>query len=233
MSSHYVGIEVLDLMSYAKNYNAFIKNLIRNLIESGPANIIVDFGAGKGEFLPEKRGDQKICAIEPDEVLSKKISDRVEVRELEEFEDCSIDCLYSINVLEHINNDVEVLEKIFSKTKEDGRLLLYVPAFNFLWTELDGAVGHCRRYTKKKLERKLKKAGFNVTKIFYNDSLGFISILLHKIFFKKLSLSRNKVVFFDKYIFTISVLLDSILFRYLFGKNIYVYAKKSNSMKKK
>ena len=102
MSSHYVGIEVLDLMSYAKNYNAFIKNLIRNLIECEPVNLIVDFGAGKGDFLPEKKGVQKIFAVEPDEILSKKISDRVEVREIEEIKDSSIDCLYSINVLEHI-----------------------------------------------------------------------------------------------------------------------------------
>ena len=84
-----------------------------------------------------------------------------------------LDAFFSSNVLEHIKDDLFILKKMKDHLKKKGLIYLYVPANMRLWSELDETVGHYRRYEKRKLIAKLKKAGFQVKKIHYADSLLF------------------------------------------------------------
>ena len=223
---HYSGVSTLEVMSHAKNYNASIKKLISNGVEKEREQTIVDFGAGMGEFSFFLKG-KNFFAVEPDSVLNNKlVSQNVQTKNMSDFDRDSIDFIYSINVLEHIDDDEFVLEQFFRSIKQQGKLFIYVPAFMFLWTELDTSVGHFRRYSKKDLIAKIEAAGFKVTKVRYADSLGYILLTLHKLIFHKFSLEKRKLIIFDRLIFPLSIMLDNMLLNRLFGKNLYVYAEK-------
>lgn len=81
------------------------------------------------------------------------------------------------DVLEHIENDEEVLMQLHKATKPGGGLLLTVPQHGFLWSERDKLAGHFRRYSRKELCEKLKKAGFRLER-----TTSFVSVLLPLLF---------------------------------------------------
>jgi hypothetical protein len=135
--------------------------------------------------------------------------------------------IFSSNVLEHIEKDVEVLSDLRQLLRPSGKLMNYIPAFPILFSDLDVSVGHFRRYTKRELKLKLKEAGYKVDKIHYVDSLGFPASLLLRIIGYR---SRGNIgglrsmKIYDRYIFPFSKILDQIGFKWLFGKNIVVCA---------
>jgi len=132
-----------------------------------------------------------------------------------------------LNVLEHIKDDDAFLKRFRAKLKEGGGLLVYVPAFNSLWTSLDDKLKHYRRYRRPELERLARAAGFSVQESRYVDSLGFFAALGFKIFGdKKGDLNARAIAFYDRYVVPLSRTLDSLLGG-LFGKNVYIVATKN------
>lgn len=112
-------------------------------------------------------------------ILKKK--DLSVVRTLNDIPDNSVDYIYSFNVLEHIADDLAILQQLYKKLRYGGRLLIYVPAFQLLYSSMDRKIVHFRRYTQRELKDKLIKAGFNVYRAGYVDSLGFLATLLFKL----------------------------------------------------
>ena len=141
----------------------------------------------------------------------------------------SVDGIYTSSVLEHIENDNEVIQQLQSKLKDKSYLLVYVPAFMFLYSHLDAEVGHYRRYSKKELMNKLRVAKFQICHWEYVDSIGFFVWLFLKWRGnqKNSSLKNPKSLqLYDKYIYPISNLLDKLGLKFLFGKNLFIVAKK-------
>jgi SAM-dependent methyltransferase len=66
------------------------------------------------------------------------------------------------DVLEHLADDRRVLCDLRQMLDTGGRLLLTVPAHQSLWSDFDEASGHCRRYARSELARKLTEAGYRV-----------------------------------------------------------------------
>ncbi len=93
-----------------------------------------------------------------------------------------------ISVLEHIEDDARALDNIRLLLKQEGRLVLMVPALPAIYGTLDKLVGHYRRYTKKTLTPLLQNHGFKIERQFYMNIFGVVSwftagrILKYKIF---------------------------------------------------
>jgi SAM-dependent methyltransferase len=85
-----------------------------------------------------------------------------------------IDTVVSLNVLEHIEDDVLALRNMANVLEPGGKLVLIVPAFEWLYGSMDSSIGHCRRYTRATLAEKLMRAGFAVQKQYYTNVLGAI-----------------------------------------------------------
>ncbi len=85
------------------------------------------------------------------------------IARLEDIES-EVDGVFCSNVLEHISDDREILEKLNSKMKVGAKLLVYVPAFMMLFSDLDRKVGHYRRYGKKEMVSKPNESGFRIDK---------------------------------------------------------------------
>jgi SAM-dependent methyltransferase len=66
------------------------------------------------------------------------------------------------DVLEHVPEDVETLSTLRSLLGRGGKLLLTVPAHQYLWSYFDEAAHHCRRYSSEEIRTKLTAAGFEV-----------------------------------------------------------------------
>jgi SAM-dependent methyltransferase len=84
------------------------------------------------------------------------------------------DTVVCLNVLEHIKDDLFALEQMNEVLAPGGRLLLLVPAHQFLYGEFDRAVGHFRRYSKRALKERLQSAGFRVQKLKFFSLLAML-----------------------------------------------------------
>lgn len=89
------------------------------------------------------------------------------------------DTVVCLNVLEHIENDLFALEQMRDVLQPGGKLALLVPSHQFLYGEFDRAVGHFRRYSKRELVGKLKKAGFAVRETKYFSLLAALPWLVN------------------------------------------------------
>ncbi|WP_206954306.1 class I SAM-dependent methyltransferase [Trinickia acidisoli] len=72
------------------------------------------------------------------------------------------DAIGAFDVLEHIEEDAQVLSQIHDALKLHGIMLLTVPQHAWLWSSVDERACHVRRYTAKELHSKVKAAGFDI-----------------------------------------------------------------------
>ena len=225
--AYYTGTQNLEVMVGAVNYNRFLVLLIKN--EANVGEKVVDFGAGIGTFAKAISNDGFIVqCIEPDNLQLNLILDAglSGLPSLDCIEENSIDMLYSLNVLEHIEDDIAALKSCYKKIKPGGRLLIYVPAFQVLFSSMDRNVGHFRRYTRNILSEKVNAVGFNVIKNEYVDCAGFFASLLFKVIGNKSgTVNRKALIAYDRYVFPLSRLADTVFNRIL-GKNVFLVAQK-------
>jgi SAM-dependent methyltransferase len=248
-TKRYVNLQSMESKNYANRdalfdgenglpkYNTSIVKSFHDFFMEGDkqknkAETILDFGAGGGhlaDIFENKYGVKPTCIeIDPDlvAVLAKK-----NYQVLPDLQNLNqpISMIYSSNVLEHIENDSETLNEIYSKLEKNGKFALYVPALMFLFSDLDVKAGHFRRYGKRELINKVRDSGFIVEKCFYNDSLGVPASLVLKVFGyrNKFSIGSGKsLVFYDSVIYPVSQLIDKIGMKYFLGKNLYIFAVK-------
>ena len=223
----YSGVDVLEALQEAENYNSYLTALVARC--AGSERCVLDFGAGIGTFsdLLQQRGFQVRC-VEPDERLAGRLRSKgfQTVTDLTELPDESLDFVFTLNVFEHIENDAQVMQVLVRKLKADGRLLIYVPAYDSLWTALDERVHHYRRYTSASLRALVATAGLEPVECRYADSLGYLAAWVFKfIGNKEGKLSPRAVRLYDRFVMPLSIVLDGIFSRFL-GKNVYALCTK-------
>lgn len=215
--------------AYLKNYN---RDLIRKLTKhSGNAKSVLEFGAGLGTLALLW---ERVTGIKPDCVeLDPKQCAAIRSRGLRCEQtlgalNATYDLVYTSNVLEHIEDDVAALIEIGNQLKDSGALVVYVPAFQSIFSEFDQKIGHFRRYSRRELVSKVKAAGFKVDKVVYADSVGFFAWYYMKLRGYSENASHvGKMKVFDAFVFPVSQLADFLGFKFLFGKNLLLYATKT------
>ena len=219
---------MLEALEGAYNYNDYLTRLI---LESTESKDLIDFGAGTGTFAKRLREEGcRVLCIEPDFSQRERLVEAgfEAFSDIDALPDESLPFVFSLNVFEHIEDDQRTIEQIYQKLASGGVLLLYVPAFNCLWSTLDDKICHYRRYTKKSL-RKLVQPEFSIEKLQYVDSLGFIAALTFRLLRKdSTSLTAKSIAWYDKWVFPLSRVLD-VLFHQFLGKNVFVICRKSPS----
>ncbi len=223
----YGGRDNLEVMQEAKNYNRFLLDLV--LAAARHDELLVDFGAGSGTFsLPVAAAGYRVICVETDPVLFANLAERglEVVSSLDLLEDNSVDYLYSLNVLEHIEDDEAIARLWFQKLRPGGQLLVYVPAFQALYSSMDRKVGHVRRYTRRMLCDRLTHAGFKVNTARYADSIGVLATLIYKTLDKgRGDVNLSMLRLYDRWVFPISHLIDHVA-QLLAGKNVWARAVK-------
>ena len=223
----YVGSENLEVMREAVNYNRYLLTTLRK--HAPREGAILDFGAGNGEFArPMKALGYDVSAVEPDRALRQGLaeSDISAAASASDLADGSFAFIYTLNVLEHIDDDAQAVRELQAKLMRGGTLLVYVPAFPVLYTSMDRKVGHVRRYTRSTLVRAISQAGLKTESVGYVDSLGFIATLFFKYFGGDSGgINRGMLRLYDRAVFPVSRACDALTGSW-YGKNLLLIARK-------
>lgn len=229
----YSGTELLAVGEQAlANYNAWIVRQFVRYFRHGDTTgkAVLDFGAGIGTLsvIFERDSGVRPFAVEQDRnqqatLRRRNIETYASLAELRR----PMDFIYTSNVLEHIADDLTTLVELRETLVEGGKIAIFVPAFESIWTTLDDHVGHHRRYTIAGLGEKLVAAGFEVESMKYCDSLGFLLAYLYK-FIGDASgePSGTSLKMFDRILFPVSLVVDKATSR-LFGKNVLALARRA------
>jgi SAM-dependent methyltransferase len=97
------------------------------------------------------------------------------------FADKSFDAATSLDVIEHLDDDVAGLKEIRRILRPSGRVLIVVPAFMFLWGVQDDVSHHRRRYTISQLKKAVAEAGFEIERASYWNISFFFPTLMGRL----------------------------------------------------
>jgi glycosyltransferase involved in cell wall biosynthesis len=85
------------------------------------------------------------------------------------------DTVVSLNVVEHIEDDVRALQNIRNVLEDGGRAIILVPCGPWLYGTLDKVLGHFRRYTQSRLIEVAQQAGFRVERVLKFNRIGVVA----------------------------------------------------------
>jgi SAM-dependent methyltransferase len=85
----------------------------------------------------------------------------------------SFELILALDLVEHVKDDVTALRGLRDLLTPGGMLLIFTPAFAFLWSHQDEVSHHFRRYTARELRSKLSHAGLQVKKVSYTNTFLF------------------------------------------------------------
>ena len=95
------------------------------------------------------------------------------------------DTVVSLNVFEHIEDDLAALDHVRKLLEPDGRFVLIVPSHMFLYGTMDSSIGHYRRYDIKCMTEKLNSVGLAPIEQRYLNPLGALGWLLNGRVFRR------------------------------------------------
>ena len=158
--------------------------LLRRL-DSDRGRKILDIGAGTGDDLAVIAGvgdvyavdsDPKCLNLVPDELVAeKRCADACDLP----YEESFFDLVVAFDVLEHIEDDERAIGEIHRVLKPGKSFVFTVPAFDWLFSSHDRALGHFRRYDKKTARRLL--SAFRCVKLGYWMFSLFGPVAIHRL----------------------------------------------------
>lgn len=138
---------------------------------------ILDAGCGTGGNLAWLASIGQVVGTDFNEIAcslsAEKMAGRVVRASLSEsvpFKAESFDLITLLDVLEHLDRDLETLQQLREKLKPGGRMLITVPAYMHLWSGHDVVHHHKRRYVKKQLQELLRASALTVEYLSYYNT---------------------------------------------------------------
>ena len=148
---------------------------------------VLEVGSGMGHFSEKlvASGRERLILSDTDEYarerLRERYADRPEIEVVEvtlpgrlEIGE-RVESVVAMNVLEHIEDDVQGLRDLSSVLSPGGRIILWVPAYMQLYGHFDRQVGHFRRYTPQTMRGAVERAGLQVRHVRPVNFLGGIA----------------------------------------------------------
>lgn len=180
------GLRTLEIVSEAPRYNAWMYETIAPWI----GRRVLEVGSGIGnmseQLLRAKPEHLVLTDIDPwyQEQVRERFGSRPEVRvEGLKLPDRSVaarfctdrlDTVVALNVVEHIEDDVEAVRSMAEIVTPGGRVVILVPAMPALYGEMDRELGHCRRYSKRSLARVITAAGLRIERLTWFSRLSVV-----------------------------------------------------------
>lgn len=239
MSSEYSysGTE-LDQAALAVNWKTYFRSRLAPYITGR----VLEVGAGLGGTTVRLRDGRQMSwtCLEPDASLvarlwqtlndnPSQVPTTVVTGDLTSLPaDERFDSILYIDVLEHIEDDRGELRRAAAHLAPGGALVVLCPAFQILFSEMDKALGHFRRYTRRTLSAVFPE-GLEQRELFYLDSLGMLASLANKAFLRQGAPSEKQVRFWDGWIIPISRVLDPILLHSIGRSVIAIYRNRATA----
>jgi SAM-dependent methyltransferase len=157
---------------------------IRGELEAEPALaaplLILDIGCGAGGMLRHLAAFGTVVGADPApaavafaaekglDVRLGGLPDSLPFAPHERF-----DIITLLDVIEHLDDDAAGLRTVYRLLQPHGRLVLTVPAFDFLWSGHDIVNEHRRRYRRTSLAARLEECGFEILRMSYFNTVLF------------------------------------------------------------
>lgn len=235
---HYPGDE-LQIFSHAVRWKSYWSSRLRKYVKGD----VLDVGAGQGnnlEFLLDAPC-HSWTALEPDAALLQKTIARGAISQdprlkwvtgttadlLAQSPLPQYDSIIYIDVLEHIEDDEPEFQRAARLLRPGGHLIVLSPAFQFLYSPFDKAIGHFRRYERPSLSR-LSAPGLTQEKLFFLDSAGFMLSAANRMLLRQSMPTEKQIKFWDTWVIPVSRIIDPVLARG-FGRSIIGIWKKAAS----
>jgi len=200
----------------------------------------LEVGAGAGTItrkLVDRYPSSRLVALEPAENMVgaltayAALSDRVTVRR-ETLADYvghgegDFDAVLYLNVLEHVEDDARELRLAAEVLRPGGALLVFGPALEALYSDLDHKAGHYRRYSLSQLSQLTEAAGLVVVRARYFDMLGVPPYYIVYKLLRQTDISGSTMWGYDWVVVPLSRFLQRVLRRPPLGKNVVLVATK-------
>jgi SAM-dependent methyltransferase len=123
----------------------------------------------------------------------------------------NFDTIIALNVIEHIKDDVTAIRNLRDLLKPGGRLIVLVPAFQFLYNRFDYNLGHYRRYRVPRIRELIRDQGFVIQRSRYFNALGMAGWFVSGTLLRNSSIPKGHVWLYNK-IIVLSRLIDQLVF---------------------
>ncbi len=224
----------LEAMSFARNYHQWVLDEFKGYL----GDRLAEVGAGSGNFsqLLIAEDIRHLVAFEPSANMYPILQDRLQGHKHVEmvndfFGDAyhhytnHFDTILYNNVLEHVEDDKRELFYVHQALRDQGYLLVFVPALSWLYSDFDRHLGHFRRYHKQDLVDLVKTARFNIIKVKYFDLAGIIPWYIAFVLLKQ-SITGGSVSLYDRFMVPIMRRIEGIIPPPI-GKNLLLVAQKA------
>jgi 2-polyprenyl-3-methyl-5-hydroxy-6-metoxy-1,4-benzoquinol methylase len=231
------GLHALERMAEAPRFNTWTYKVISPYLKGK----ILEIGSGIGNlssyFIRDTKNiwlsdydhkyiqllKQKFPELPATNVLHLDLSDTLFKKENQHLQN-TFDSIFLLNVLEHIEDDHRAVEYCRFLLKPGGSLLILVPAYPFLFSQMDKLLAHYRRYTVSTLKAVIAKNNLITEKAFYFNLLGILGWWWNKIF-KIAEISQTKMNLYNTLV-PLAKVLDKT-FSKKFGLSVIVVARKT------
>lgn len=178
------GYYVLESVRRARGFNKWMLSQFRSFI----GGRVLEAGCGIGNFTEQMLDRERLICADLDpyytEVIGRRYSHlsnvrttRMDLSDPKDFEPIAgekPDTVISLNVVEHIEDDLSTLKNYHDVLQPGGHAIILVPAHQWLFSECDRTLGHFRRYTRAMLSERMKEAGFEVVETSEFNRLGVL-----------------------------------------------------------
>ncbi len=172
--------DTLDNLDDAVNYADWIYSLIAPYL----GRRVLEVGAGHGTLTDRMLPGRTVTATDLSArcvaILEERYAgiDDVTVVQADVDEAPALgqfDAVVLVNVLEHIADDARALRALEKALVPGGHLVLYVPAFEALYSDFDRRIGHHRRYRSEQLRRLVGEVGLEVVDLRHVNMVGAVA----------------------------------------------------------
>ncbi|MBI4492603.1 MAG: glycosyltransferase [Chloroflexi bacterium] len=179
--STHAGLDTLSTMDGLRRYNAWLWQHISPYV----GRRVLEAGCGTGTITRYLAARERVVAVDVDQhyvsTLQQRYADRPHIKvewtdlasaQWPALEGEALDTVVCMNVLEHLPDDAHVLARFHQALQPGGRVVLLVPAHQWLYGTLDAAIGHYRRYERDSLRALFERCGFEVEQAHYLNPTG-------------------------------------------------------------
>lgn len=171
---------------------------------------VMEIGCGRGTYtLPMARTGRRILALDIHLPYVEASRERLrsfadvtvvhgDVLAIDPGRFPPVDTVVLLDVLEHLGREDEMLRRARAWLQPGGRLIIKVPAGQWMHSSMDKAIGHYRRYDRASIESLFDRAGFDIEHLEYFNSVAMFGWWLNGKVLKRSTPPAGQLKLFEK-----------------------------------